>query len=99
MIIEDNLDTYFLDLGQDVYFNGKKLKGILNMPDEILAGDLMISTDYVLHVQTKEFEDVVLGDTLVISVNNVRANYEVRSKRMEDDGKLSIITLSKTWVQ
>ena len=96
MIIEENLDTYFLDLGQDVYFKGKKKKGLLNMPDEILAGDMMISTDYVLQVQTTEFSDVVLGDTLTITVNGVREDYEVRSKRMEDDGKLSVISLSKT---
>ena len=96
MIIEENLDIYFADLGQDVYFQGKKLKGILNMPDEILAGDMIVSTDYVLTVQTKEFSDVVLGDTLTITVNSVREDYEVKTKRMEDDGKLSVITLSKT---
>ena len=99
MIIEENLDTYFADLGQEVVFNGITKKGLLNMPDEILAGDLMISTDYVLTVQTKQFEDVVLGSILVINVNGKREKYEVRSKRMEDDGKLSMITLSKTWVQ
>ena len=66
------------------------------MPDEILAGDMMISTDYVLTVQTKEFEDVVLGSILIINVNGKREKYEVRRKQMEDDGKLSMITLSKT---
>jgi len=96
MLIQDNLDIYFADLGQEVTFNGKTYKGILNMPDEILAGDLMISTDYVLTVQTNQFEDVVLGSILVINVNGKREKYEVRSKRMEDDGKLSLITLSKT---
>ena len=96
MIIEENLDTYFADLGQEVVFNGITKKGLLNMPDEILAGDLMISTDYVLQVQTTEFSDVVLGDTLTITVNGVREDYEVKSKRMEDDGKLSVISLSKT---
>ena len=96
MLIQDNLDIYFADLGQEVSFNGKTYKGILDMPDEILSGDLVISTDYALRVQTKEFEDVVLGNTLTIVVNDVRTDFEVRSKRMEDDGKLSIIALSKT---
>lgn len=96
MLIQENLDTYFLDLGQDIYFKGKKKKGILNMPDEIMAGDLMLVTDYILQVQTAEFSDVVLGDTLTITVNGVREDYEVKTKRMEDDGKLSSITLSKT---
>ena len=95
-MIEENLDTYFADLGQEVVFNGITKTGLLNMPDEILAGDLMISTDYVLQVQTTEFSDVVLGDTLTITVNGVREDYEVKSKRMEDDGKLSVISLSKT---
>ena len=96
MIIEENLNTYFADLGQDVMFGDDVKKGILNMPDEIFAGDMMISTDYVLQVQTTEFSDVVLGDTLTITVNGVREDYEVKSKRMEDDGKLSVISLSKT---
>ena len=96
MIIEENLNTYFADLGQDVMFGDDVKKGILNMPDEIFAGDMMISTDYVLQVQTKEFSDVSLGDTLVITVNDIQEKYEVRSKRMEDDGKISLITLSKT---
>ena len=96
MLIQDNLDIYFAELGQKVYFNGKEKIGLLDMPDEILSGDLVISTDYALRVQTKEFEDVVLGNTLTIVVNNVRTDFEVRSKRMEDDGKLSIIALSKT---
>jgi len=96
MIIEENLNTYFADLGQEVTFNGITKKGLLNMPDEILAGDLMISTDYVLTVQTKDFENVKLGSILLIEVNGKKERYEVRSKRMEDDGKLSMITLSKT---
>ena len=96
MIIEENLDTYFADLGQEVTYNGIAKKGILNMPDEILAGDMMISTDYVLQVITVDFEEVSLGDTLRIVVNGKREAYEVRSKRMEDDGKISLLSLSKT---
>tara|TARA_B100001778_G_C18578530_1_gene626242 strand:+ start:1010 stop:1300 length:291 start_codon:yes stop_codon:yes gene_type:complete len=96
MIIDEDLNIYFADLGQDIYFKGKAKKCLFNTPDEILAGDLMISTDYVIQVQTLEFSDVSLGDTLTIKVNNVREDYEVRAKRMEDDGKLSLITLSKT---
>ena len=77
MIIEENLDTYFADLGQEVVFNGITKKGLLNMPDEILAGDLMISTDYVLTVQTKQFEDVVLGSILIINVNGKEKNMKL----------------------
>ena len=31
MIIEENLDTYFADLGQEVVFNGITKKGLLNI--------------------------------------------------------------------
>ena len=98
MLIQDDLNIYFADLGQDVFFNGITKKGLLDMPDEIISGDLVISTDYILRVQTKEFEDVVVGNTLIIFLNNVKTNFEVRSKRMEDDGATSLIGLSKTWV-
>ena len=96
MLIQDDLNIYFADLGQDVFFNGITKKGLLDMPDEIISGDLVISTDYILRVQTKEFEDVVVGNTLIIFLNNVKTNFEVRSKRMEDDGATSLIGLSKT---
>lgn len=96
MLIQDDLNIYFADLGQDVFFNGLTKKGLLDMPDEIISGDLVISTDYNLRVQTKEFEDVVVGNTLTIFLNNVKTNFEVRSKRMEDDGATSLIGLSKT---
>lgn len=96
MAFEENLDVYFADLGQNIYFNGKIKKGLLNMPDEILAGDLIVATDYELRVQTLDFEDVVLGDVLEIFVNNIKGKYEVKTKRMEEDGKLTVITLSKT---
>ena len=99
MIIEENLDTYFLDLGQDVYFKGKKKKGLLNMPDEILAGDLMISTDYVLQVKTKDFTDLDIGETIRTNLNGILTEFEVKGQRLLDDGKLTEIELSKTWVQ
>tara|TARA_R100000329_G_scaffold145539_1_gene131175 strand:- start:1415 stop:1705 length:291 start_codon:yes stop_codon:yes gene_type:complete len=96
MLIKDDPNIYFSDFGQDVYFQDKVKKGILNMPDEILAGDMIISSDYVLHVITNDFKDVNLGDFLLIDLNNEKINFEVRSKRMEDDGLISLITLSKT---
>ena len=96
MAFEENLDVFFADMGQNIYFNGKTKKGILNMPDEILAGDMIVATDYELRVQTLEFEDVVLGDVLTIFVNDTQGKYEVKTKRMEDDGKFSVITLSKS---
>ena len=98
MDFNENLNVYFADMGQNIYFNGQTKKGILNMPDEILAGDMIVATDYELQVQTLDFEDVVLGDVLEIFVNNIKNKYEVRTKRMVDDGKMSVITLSKTWL-
>ena len=96
MVFTENLNLYFADMGQNIYFKGLTKKGILNMPDEILAGDMIVATDYELQVQTLEFEDVVLGDVLEIFVNNIKGKYEVRTKRMIDDGKMSVLTLSKT---
>ena len=38
MAITDVPNTYLLDFGQDVTVGGSTVKGILDMPDEIVAG-------------------------------------------------------------
>ena len=99
MLFTENPNLYYNEFGQTVYIGAFKKKGILNMPDEILAGDQIISTDYLLTVITKDFEDFNVGTLLEIDISGVLTEFEIRSKRMVDDGVMSEITMSKTWVQ
>lgn len=96
MLFTENPSTFYAEFGQTVYIGAFTRKGILNMPDEILAGDQIISTDYLLTVITKEFEDFSVGQSLTVEINGELTEFEIRSKRMIDDGVMSEITMSKT---
>jgi len=96
MAITDVPNTYLLDFGQDVTVGGSTVKGILDMPDEIVAGDMVVITDYLLTVKTSDFASVSLGDTVTTNLSGSSTAFEVRTKRMIDDGTFSEITLSKT---
>ena len=61
----------------------------------IINRDTVI-TDYLLTVKTSDFSSVSLGDTVTTSLSGSSTAFEVRTKRMIDDGTFSQITLSKT---
>ena len=96
MLFTEDPNTFYNEFGQIVYIGAFQKKGILNMPDEILAGDQIISTDYLLTVITKDFEDFGVGTTLEIDLAGELTEFEIRTKRMVDDGVMSEITMSKT---
>lgn len=90
-MITDDLGYAFADFGQTVQGPSYSGQGILDMPDDLIGGDLMISTSYVLTVKTADFSAAKNGDTLSIG----GTNYKVREIRKVDDGAFSKITLSK----
>ena len=61
-------------------------------PDQILAGDMIISTEYELITKTSDFGSLVSGDS--ITVDSV--SYTVRDLRKENDGVFCRISLQKT---
>ena len=69
---------------------------ILDMPDQILSGDMIYSTDYVLQVKTSDFTDLEIGETISTKLNGISTDFEVKGQRLLDDGKFSEITLSRT---
>lgn len=86
----ENLDVFFADFGVEVQWNASKFKGILDMPDE-LAGDMVLSTEYILTVKTSDV--VGLRDGNLLTVDN--EDYRVRSCRKLEDGKLTGVMLGK----
>ena len=98
--IDFDLDVFLQEpFGQKVYYSGGTKIGVLDMPDQILSGDMIYSTDYVLQVKTTDFTDLEIGETIETDVNGVQTAFEVKGQRLLDDGKLTEIKLSKTWVQ
>ena len=91
MAFTEDLDTFFGDFSDDVFYDGTTYKGILDQPDEIVADNQVLTTDYELTVKTADLGSLVYDTELEVS--NVK--YKVRSSRKIDDGTLSLISLMK----
>lgn len=95
--LDVDLDVFLQEpFGQKVSYSGGTKMGVLDMPDQILSGDMIYSTDYVLQVKTTDFSDLEIGETIETVVNGIDTEFEVKGQRLLDDGKLTEITLSKT---
>ena len=91
MAFVEDLDSFFNEFKVNIFFENETYKGILEMPDEIVADDRVLTTDYELTVKTSELGNLEFGKEL--EVDNIK--YKVRSARKIDDGSLSIISLMK----
>ncbi len=91
MAFTEDLDTFFNDFKVDVLYESIIYKGILEMPDEIVADDRVLTTDYELTVKTSDLGHLEFNTE--IKVDNIK--YKVRSARKIDDGSLSVISLMK----
>ena len=91
MAFTEDIDTFFGDFSEDVFYNNATYKRILEQPDEIVADDRVLTTDYELTVKTVDLGSLAYNTE--IKVSNV--NYKVRSARKIDDGTLSVISLMK----
>lgn len=84
-------DVFLNDFGLPVVWGRYSGKGVLDMPSEIIAGGMVLTTDYQLTVKTSDFPGIDQGAT--ITVNG--AGYYVREARTIDDGVFSQLYLSK----
>jgi len=84
-------DVFLKEFGQPVTWGKFSGKGILDMPSEIIAGGMVLTTDYQLTVKTSDFPGIIRGDTIKVA----SASYTVREARMIDDGAFSTLFLSK----
>ena len=84
--------VYLNDFGVTCTSGSTTGLGILEQPDQILAGDMIISTEYELTAKTSDFGTLVSGDS--ITVDSV--TYTVRDLRKENDGVFCRISLQKT---
>ena len=52
MAFTEDIDTFFGDFSESVFYDNTTYKGILEQPDEIVADDRVLTTDYQLTVKT-----------------------------------------------
>ena len=62
MAFTEDLDTFFNDFKVNVSYKNVNYTGILDQPDEIVADDRILTTDYELQVKTDELGSVVFND-------------------------------------
>lgn len=84
-------DIFLEDFGVTVTNGTTTAKGILDMPSEVIAGGMVITTDYALTFQTSKFPALKYDDALTVD----GAAYIVREAKLQDDGTFTIAYLSK----
>lgn len=90
-MLSENLDVFLADFGVTVTKGAVTTKGVLDMPSEVIAGGMVITTDYSLTVKSSALPGLQYGDALTVA----GAAYTVREVRAQDDGQFSIVYLSK----
>ena len=88
MAFTEDINTFFGDFSENVFYDNETYKGILEQPDEVIADGVVLTTDYELTVKTTDLGTIAF-DTQ-IEVSNVK--YKVRNVRKIDDGTLSKIS-------
>ena len=88
----DSLDAIFSDdLAVTVVAGGVTGKGILDEPTTIIAGDQIISTDYVLHCKASDYGSIATGGAVTVA----GVAYTCRTNEKDLDGLTCQISLSK----
>lgn len=91
MPVSENLDLFVADFGVTVTFGASTAKGILDMPTEIIAGGMVLNTDYQLTFKTAALPGLDYQSAITVD----GASYIVREVRAQDDGRFSVAYMSK----
>ena len=91
MALTENLSLFLADFGVTVTSGAVTGLGILDMPGQVVAGDMIITTDYRLTVKTSEFGGLIYGAG--VTVDGI--NYQVREAMKIDDGEFSDLMLTR----
>jgi hypothetical protein len=91
MAISEDLTVFLNDFGVSCTAGAVSALGILDMPSQVISGDMVLTTDYSLTARAADFGGLLFGDG--ITVDGV--NYQVREVRKLDDGALVEIGLMR----
>ena len=92
MALTENLNVFLADFGVTVTSGAISGIGILDMPGELVADGMIISTDYSIRCEASKFGTLAYGAS--ITVNGTA--YTIRENRLIEDGVFCEITLQKT---
>jgi hypothetical protein len=91
MAFSEDLSVFLNDFGVSCTAGAISALGILDMPSQIISGDMVLSTDYTLTARTADFGGLKYGDAIAVA----GVNYQVRETRLLDDGAMVEIGLQK----
>jgi hypothetical protein len=93
MAFTEDLDVFFSTdgFGLSVTVGATTGVGILDMPSEIIADGVVLTTDYKLLVKTSVFSTLARGSAVTVD----GTNYTVREAMLMDDGKITQVFLMK----
>ena len=91
MALTEDLNLFLDDFGVSCTAGAVSALGILDMPTQIVSGDMVLSTDYTLTARASDFGGLLYG--AAITVDGV--NYSVRETRKLDDGAFVEIALMR----
>jgi hypothetical protein len=92
MALDEDLTIFFDDFAVRCTSGATTANGILDMPTQVLAGDMVLSTDYTLTARAADFGGLLRGASITVD----GTAYTVRETRLIDDGKLVEIGLQRT---
>ena len=88
----DDLGVFLGDFNVSATSGATTANVILDQPSQVLAGDMVLSTDYQITAKASDFGTLVAGDSIEVD----STDYTVRETRLIDDGLLCEISLQKT---
>ena len=91
MALSEDLTVFLNDFGVSCTAGAVTALGILDMPSQIISGDLVLTTDYTLTARTADFGGLKFGDSITVAT----VAYQVRETRLIDDGAFVEIGLQK----
>jgi hypothetical protein len=89
MAFTEDLDLFLSDFGVPVSTAAKAGVGILDMPSQVVADGMVLTTDYKLMVKSADFGGLLYGDLITVDGDA----YQVRETMRLDDGKFCEIFL------
>jgi hypothetical protein len=91
MALTEDLAVFLDDFGVSCTAGAVTALGILDMPTQVLAGEMVLSTDYTLTARFADFGGLLYGDSITVA----GVTYQVREVRQLDDGAFCEIGLMK----
>jgi hypothetical protein len=93
MAFTEDLNVFLADFGVSCTAGAVTALGVLDMPGEVIAGGMVITTDYTLTAKAEDFGDLLYGSQ--INVNGVP--FTVREATLQSDGKMVQLSIQRSF--